>query len=105
MRGIYRVAFWATLSASVLSFVLALGNPRPVHAILWPWIIIPVWIAAMPIRDPRRLALAGWLLVLYIFFPFSMSIGLFYVPGALLLQLSSLIKALTRPASNSQLFS
>src|SRR5450432_2851109 len=82
-------AFSLTVLASIIAVILASANPGPLNPLFYPWICVPVICAGMPFRWPGRTGLSAALLVIYIFCPYSLSIGIFYIPGAVLTLLSA----------------
>jgi hypothetical protein len=70
-----------TAGASIVSTAWAWGTT---DMKVWarPYFWLPVLFAAVPLLWPRRSGLATGLLVAYVFFPLSLSIGVLFVPAA-----------------------
>lgn len=58
--------------------------------LLYVWLAISIACAALPFRFPNRKGLSAILLLLYIFSPYSLSIGIFYIPALVAMTLSFL---------------
>lgn len=91
-----------SLSLTVISFIVAAGTAvylirtiivshQPVRLVFYPWIIIPILITAIPFSQPRAIPISTLMMVVYIFSPFSLSIGLYFVPASAVLLLGTMI--------------
>ena len=89
-RITYYLAFLLTVAASVWTFVATRGNPTPLY-VLYLWICVPIAIAAIPFRRPRWISWATLGLLVFIFFPLSLSIGIFYIPAFVMMGISAAI--------------
>lgn len=84
----FRIAFALTVGATLLIPFLLIGNPGLWSPLLWLWLVVPIFCAALPFRFPRRTDLAALLLLAYIFFPYSFSVGIFYIPAFVVMLLT-----------------
>lgn len=84
------LAFALTALASCTVPLLLVRNPTRLDPLVYLWAVLPVFFAAAPLRWPRLEKPAAGLLIVYILLPFSLSIGIFYVPGAIALTISAL---------------
>ena len=96
-----------SLSLIVISFIVAIGTSvylirdiilshQPVKLIFYPWVLIPVIITAIPFKQPRAIPISTLMMIVFIFSPFSLSIGLYYVPAIAVLLLGTIIDLIDR---------
>jgi hypothetical protein len=95
MRGIIWAAFGLTVLATGVAVSFGVHNPRPVFLVFWPWICLAVLFAALPLWRQSLVFVSAVLLVAYIFAPYSMSIGIFYIPAAVLMIVASVIRLIS----------
>lgn len=88
----FRTAFALTVGATLLIPFLLIGNPGLWNPLLWLWLVVPILCAALPFRFPRRTDLAALLLLAYIFFPYSLSIGMFYIPTFVVMLFACMVR-------------
>ena len=75
------IALSLTLLASFWTFLSTRGNPTPLAVWFYPWLLVPIIVAAIPLWKPERVGWAALGLLLFTFFPFSFSIGILYIPA------------------------
>jgi hypothetical protein len=90
-RIAHYLAFVLTVGASVVTFVTTRGNPTPLYLVFYPWICVPIVIAAIPFRWPGQVSWAALGLLVFVFFPLSLSIGIFYIPALVVMGISAAI--------------
>jgi hypothetical protein len=85
-------AFGLIVLASVCVVLLTARNPAPLKPIFYLWVCIPILIGGLTLIRPNRVDLAALLLIVYIFCPYSLSIGIFYIPGAIVMTTAAIAK-------------
>jgi hypothetical protein len=96
-----------SLSLIVISFLVVTGtsfyvirymilSQQPVKLIFYPWVLIPVIITAIPFKQPRAIPITTFLMIVFIFSPFSFSIGFYYLPAIAVLLLATIIDLIDR---------
>lgn len=92
-RYLSKLTIGLALSGSIVSILLVARNPVPLHPLAYLWIgLIPVLLAAIPIVSPKRTDVAAIMLVLFVFAPFSLSIGALFIPAAAAMTLTHIVK-------------
>jgi hypothetical protein len=89
-----RIAHWAAFALTVLATLYSarllfdVSSPLGVYL----WVCVPILLAAIPFRWPRRLWLAALLLLLYIFAPIWTGVALYYIPAFVMMLVAAIIE-------------
>ena len=83
----FLLAFALAAAGAVVTTIWASRNSSSLKPWAYPYFWLPVLFAALPFRWPRRSGLSAGLLVGYVFSPLSLSVGILFIPAAIVMLL------------------